>query len=165
MRCSQCTEAHFHSQWLICYARKHGLIPVLPSLRCSWTSAAHSDWPLPERCSWYMRYAFPGDAGSYRDHSFFHKFTSLAKENASFAVSVSEITSFNMSSISGDASPNTLGSVIVVSPIFWRESRHSWFIRDWLPSLHYWLPLEHQETPLAAACVPLVENPRSVGCC
>ncbi len=154
-RCSPCV------QWLVCYARKHGLVPVLPSMKCSLTDAARSDWPLPDRCSWYMRYSFPGDAASYRDHSFLFKFTSLAKSNVSFTSSVSEITSFSMRSVSSD-NHGSLGSLLIVSPKFWLESPYTWIIRDWLPFLHEWLPLEHR---VASTCASLVENPRTAGCC
>jgi hypothetical protein len=134
-------------------------------MRCSWTDAARSDWPLPERCSWYMRYAFPGDAASYREHTFLHKFALLARENASFTVNTAEITSFGMASISSDSNHDSLGSMLVVSPQFWQKSAYSWLIRDWLFFLHNWLPLEQQEATRTAACAPLIVNPRAAGCC
>jgi hypothetical protein len=134
-------------------------------MRCSWTDAARLDWPLPKRCSWYMRYAFPGDSASYRDHTFLHKFTSLATENTSFSIRIAEMTSFGMSSILNGSNNDSLGSMLIVSPQFWQESRHSSFIRDWLPFVHRWLPLQHQVASYSAVCVPLVENPRAAGCC
>jgi hypothetical protein len=164
-----CCPARFHAhllilQWLICYARKHGLIPVLPAFRCSWTAAARSDWTLPERCSWYMRYSFPGNSASYRDHTFLRKFSSLAGENASFTVSTATITTLDMVPIFSDSSKGSLGSMLVVHPQFWRESSWSWLIRDWLPFLHGWISLQHQVAD-QFACMPLIENPRAAGCC
>ncbi len=146
-------------QWLICYARKHGLIPVLPAFRCSLTAAARSDWTLPERCSWYMRYSFPGNSAGYRDHTFLRKFSSLAGKNASFTVSAAD-----MVPISSDSSKDIQGSMLVIHPQCWREASWSWLIRDWLPFLHGWIPLEHQVED-QFVCMLLIENPRAAGRC
>lgn len=153
-------------QWLICFARKHDLIPVLPSLRCSWTDAARDGWLLQERCSWYMRYNFPGDSGSYRDHTFLNKFQSLSKQNSSFALTHSQLTSFDAGPTFGAVRNFSLGSLIVISPQFWLERKWNWFIRDWLSIAHRWVPVANDGASLVSlGCSALNENPRSSGCC
>lgn len=149
------------AQWLICYARKHNLIPVLPTLRCSWTAAAHG-WTLKDRCSWYMRYAYPGDAGSYRENSFLSKFDTLSKANISFTL---HHFLLNRGLMLDDFRSGSMGSLIIMSPQFWRETRWNRVIREWLPSFfHYLVPLE-DAVPDVSACAPLTENPRPGSCC
>ena len=57
------------------------------------------------------------------------------------------------------------GSLIIISPQFWRETRWNWVIREWLPSFfHNLVPLE-DVVPDVSACAPLTENPRPGSCC
>jgi hypothetical protein len=111
-----------------------------------------------------MRYSFPGNSATYRDHTFLRKFSSLAGQNASFTLSAAQITTFDMVPISSDSSKDSQGSMLIVHPQFWRESSWSWLIRDWLPFLHGWISLEHHVAD-QFACMPLIENPRAAGCC
>jgi hypothetical protein len=138
---------------------------VLPSFRCSWTNAAHDDWQLPQRCSWYMRFNFPSGAANYRDHSFLRKFLSLSYDNASFAVSYSKISTlsmqFNSSHVNGSQ-----GSIVIITPAFWQETKWSWLAREKLTFLHSLIfAFEDLGASDASECTPLQENRQSSGCC
>ena len=109
-----------------------------------------------------MRYAYPGDAGSYRENSFLSKFDSLSKANISFTL---HYVVLNRGLILDDFSNGSMGSLIIISPQFWRETRWNWVIREWLPSFfHNLVPLE-DVVPDVSACAPLTANPRPGSCC
>ena len=162
---STMNSSNIYFQWLICYSYKHKVIPVLPSLRCSWTNAARDGWELPQRCSWYMRYNFHSDAANYRDHTFLRKIARLSSDNASFAVSQLEISSLSMRFSSSHVN-GSQGSIVIVNPTFWRETKWSSLVRDWLTFSHS-LIFAFQDVVVsdASGCATLKENPRSGGCC
>jgi hypothetical protein len=162
---SSMNSSDVYFQWLICYSHKHKVIPVLPSLRCSWTNAARDGWELPQRCSWYMRHNFHSDAANYRDHTFLRKFVRLSSDNPSFSVSHLEISSLSMP-FSSSNDNGSRWSIIIVNPTFWRETKWSRFVRDWLAFSHSLIfAFEDVVVSHESGCAILKENPRSGGCC
>jgi hypothetical protein len=163
--CHELIHQLFGLQFLVCYALKHKIIPVLPTFRCSWTKAARDGWQLPQRCSWFMRYSFPSDVASYRDHSFLRKIMHLSSENSSFVLRHSEISSLSMQFRSSHVNGSP-GSVVVINPTFWLETEWSWLVRDWLTFSHNLMfSFEDLDFLDPSECPPLKENPRYQGCC